>query len=46
MPVTLRLQLFDREPCYYYNNGPMKMAAVPELHRALLSFKQALSCVS
>jgi hypothetical protein len=49
MPVMLRLLLFDRQLCYYYNNEALdgsKMAATRELHPAILSFKQVLSYVS
>ena len=46
MPVMLRLQLLDRQSCYCYNNGALKMAATRELHPAILSFKQVLSYVS
>ena len=46
MPVTLRLELFDRQSCYYYNNGPLKLVADRELHPSLTLFKRVLSCVS
>ncbi len=51
MPVMLRRLLFDRQLCYYYNNGALnglveRVAATRELHPALLSFKQVLSYVS
>lgn len=46
MPVTLRLELFDRQSCYYYNNGPLKLVADRELHPSLTLFRRVLSCVS
>ena len=46
MPVTLRLDLLDRQAGYYYLNGARKKWLVPVMLRSLDAFNEALIYLS